>query len=476
MFSQQLPQSSHPTRLQFPTNYHIQQLNKNKLQQQQQQQQNVMAMPMSFPVTTASAHHHHHLHHSHHHTNNNNNSNNNNNNNNNTPNNSFIPGTIDPGLLHMGLQVQGMNSIFPTSSSASSIHSLGTTGSSLLGRNNKRNSSNSTHNIKQEAASPDNFLTTEMDFGEPANMVSPGSTSPLNSPSNDFEGSDDFSASSSPPSAPNNNLLNSTNTQTNASSNTLNNSNSNSNSLNNLSSHIITGTHKPVPLAIHQGSYGDSPNNGSLYSPGMESDFFPEGDFSMPNNSRALDMNMSMPVHRSDWFGATDGHVVGSFDNPSGLQFPTGEMTMMSSLFEDDADKGNSRVMLINEKRRRRRESHNAVERRRRDNINEKIQELSTLLPECYVDSANKPNKGIILRKSVDYIRHLQQLVASQASRNQELEAQLHGQSQSNITNTNSPSQEDTNSNSGGASSPGPQLQQGFGMMSIVSGSSNGQN
>jgi hypothetical protein len=38
------------------------------------------------------------------------------------------------------------------------------------------------------------------------------------------------------------------------------------------------------------------------------------------------------------------------------------------------------------EKRRRRRESHNAVERRRRDTINEKISELSTLLPTCMLD------------------------------------------------------------------------------------------
>jgi hypothetical protein len=42
--------------------------------------------------------------------------------------------------------------------------------------------------------------------------------------------------------------------------------------------------------------------------------------------------------------------------------------------------------MLANEKRRRRRESHNAVERRRRDNINEKISELATLIPECMLD------------------------------------------------------------------------------------------
>lgn len=42
--------------------------------------------------------------------------------------------------------------------------------------------------------------------------------------------------------------------------------------------------------------------------------------------------------------------------------------------------------MIANEKRRRRRESHNAVERRRRDNINEKIGELATLIPECMLD------------------------------------------------------------------------------------------
>jgi hypothetical protein len=42
--------------------------------------------------------------------------------------------------------------------------------------------------------------------------------------------------------------------------------------------------------------------------------------------------------------------------------------------------------MIANEKRRRRRESHNAVERRRRDNINEKISELATLIPECMLD------------------------------------------------------------------------------------------
>ncbi|KAJ1302142.1 hypothetical protein OPQ81_000970 [Rhizoctonia solani] len=113
------------------------------------------------------------------------------------------------------------------------------------------------------------------------------------------------------------------------------------------------------------------------------------------------------------------------------------------SMAEDLAAK---QAQLLSEKRRRRRESHNAVERRRRDNINEKISELSTLIPECLLSDnpavatkddilgpvdeegtreGPKANKGMILRKSVDYIKYLQQLVRAQASRNRELESQL---------------------------------------------------
>ncbi|OBZ78357.1 hypothetical protein A0H81_02636 [Grifola frondosa] len=144
-------------------------------------------------------------------------------------------------------------------------------------------------------------------------------------------------------------------------------------------------------------------------------------------------------------------------------------------------DMAAKQAQIANEKRRRRRESHNAVERRRRDNINEKISELATLIPECLLDpnatltmppslsvsgedllfgmtttttspsdrkegsgsaepedkdggsatgadSAGvvKANKGMILRKSVEYIRYLQQLVSAQATRNRDLEQQLH--------------------------------------------------
>ncbi|EOR04122.1 hypothetical protein J056_002200 [Wallemia ichthyophaga EXF-994] len=171
-----------------------------------------------------------------------------------------------------------------------------------------------------------------------------------------------------------------------------------------------------------------------------------------------------------------------------------------NSLRDDDAKSGES----LTERRRRRRESHNAVERRRRDNINERIAELATLLPEelladvgppnsrsnkqsqtpsqghqllepisprhpdqlpssfsgrletldetqvanlqpgqsptsaqqqqqqsqqkqqaVAAAAAGKPNKGVILRKSVDYIRYLQQVVDAQTIAQKEMQAEL---------------------------------------------------
>lgn len=74
------------------------------------------------------------------------------------------------------------------------------------------------------------------------------------------------------------------------------------------------------------------------------------------------------------------------------------------------------------EKKRRRRESHNAVERRRRDNINERINELATLLPDR---DAVKSNKGTILRKSVDHIRLLHDKLRQHQQRIQELEKMM---------------------------------------------------
>ena len=105
------------------------------------------------------------------------------------------------------------------------------------------------------------------------------------------------------------------------------------------------------------------------------------------------------------------------------------------------------------EKARRRREFHNAVERRRRDLIKEKIKELGVLVPPllltpqvCAVQAMQKravqspdiqellaaakvkeakPNKAAILQTSVDYIRHLKKVVERQQARRAELEQEV---------------------------------------------------
>lgn len=79
------------------------------------------------------------------------------------------------------------------------------------------------------------------------------------------------------------------------------------------------------------------------------------------------------------------------------------------------------------EKRRKRRESHNAVERRRRDNINERIHELAGMVPPSPQEMEDggdnvadgKLHKGLVLKRSIDYIRALQQ-------ENERLRTQLH--------------------------------------------------
>ncbi len=83
---------------------------------------------------------------------------------------------------------------------------------------------------------------------------------------------------------------------------------------------------------------------------------------------------------------------------------------------------------LTDDKKRKRRESHNAVERRRRDTINEKINELAHLLPDIVSDMQSghqKPNKGMILKRSVEYVRHVHGVMKRSESRIYELEAAL---------------------------------------------------
>ncbi|KAI8142893.1 hypothetical protein BJV82DRAFT_612643 [Fennellomyces sp. T-0311] len=152
---------------------------------------------------------------------------------------------------------------------------------------------------------------------------------------------------------------------------------------------------------------------------------------------------MSAPANIDYNFGSSPPFV----PNPTSSTQQTQDQGSTAKSFEEDyAMQMNLQVIM--EKRRRRRESHNAgktgfavvvniyiyfsheedvVERRRRDNINDRIQELGTLLPESMLENNGtyKPNKGIILKKSVDHIRFLQQEVSTYQQRIRQLESVL---------------------------------------------------
>ncbi|KAI0777392.1 helix-loop-helix DNA-binding domain-containing protein [Trametes elegans] len=235
------------------------------------------------------------------------------------------------------------------------------------------------------------------------------------------------------------------------------------------------------PLVIPNGNAaGRGPSSPlSLHTSGW---FMPQGqgnEFGLPTPES---------VHGFSAFnGGTSLGSVGLGVSPKEVNVPGMGIVGMQKGESPPEDMAVKQALIANEKRRRRRESHNAVERRRRDNINEKISELATLIPECLLDpnatiampaslsasgedlifggvrintekkegsdsvepedanpsatptSANgasaanggdngnpvKANKGMILRKSVEYIRYLQQLVSAQANRNRDLEQQL---------------------------------------------------
>lgn len=83
-------------------------------------------------------------------------------------------------------------------------------------------------------------------------------------------------------------------------------------------------------------------------------------------------------------------------------------------------------------KDRQKKDNHNMIERRRRFNINDRIKELGTLLPKIndpYYDIVRdvRPNKGTILKSSVEYIKRLKNEVTrlkQNESRTKQLEYQ----------------------------------------------------
>lgn len=129
-----------------------------------------------------------------------------------------------------------------------------------------------------------------------------------------------------------------------------------------------------------------------------------------------------------------------------------------------------SKQLTKEEKLKRRREFHNAVERRRRDLIKERIKELGVLVPPSLLNpqliavqtlknsklnsqeveellasvkvKETKPNKSTILNKSVDYVVHLKYVLEEQEKTRKQLEAKL-----SSLQIEDKPSQTQANPN-----------------------------
>eukprot|EP00158_Paraphelidium_tribonemae_P007044 Partr_v1_DN28087_c1_g1_i3_m57484 putative transcription factor len=109
------------------------------------------------------------------------------------------------------------------------------------------------------------------------------------------------------------------------------------------------------------------------------------------SSAEAVSYSPSVDIH-----GSSESIALSSLSNPN-------LRNMDDDPSNAGADLGKHAILM--ERQRKRRESHNAVERRRRDHINDRIQELAILVPDC---ESSKSNKGIILRKTTDYVRFLQ--------------------------------------------------------------------
>ncbi|CAO3616291.1 unnamed protein product [Cunninghamella echinulata] len=216
-------------------------------------------------------------------------------------------------------------------------------------------------------------------------------------------------------------------------------------------------TNQPYPHQQHTTTLinnGYNSSTSSSFSPPSSSTNFP---MSAPANI-GYEFNLNTRQQQQQ----TNGSPNPNHHLPMSMSPSSQQVTDIPPSMEDDyAMQINLQAMM--EKRRRRRESHNAVERRRRENINDRIQELGSLLPQAMLDeitnggggphspststghpgtssatttattvggggnntTTSKPNKGAILRKSVDHIKLLQQEVNSYQRRVKELESIL---------------------------------------------------
>ncbi|KAL1936408.1 hypothetical protein VTP01DRAFT_542 [Rhizomucor pusillus] len=192
----------------------------------------------------------------------------------------------------------------------------------------------------------------------------------------------------------------------------------------------VARSNRVMPSYQHQrqGSFGAASIAMSPTGPGRSIQFGDQSWLGTSVDSTGSSFGQSPPFYGG---GAAGRDLVVS---------PSNSTSQLEGITGDEEDPLAQRhLQEIFEKRRRRRESHNAVERRRRDNINERIHELCSLLPDHLIETAPTSsnvmtvpsqngqitraiNKGTILKLSVDHIKELQAMVTRYHERIQELE------------------------------------------------------
>lgn len=161
---------------------------------------------------------------------------------------------------------------------------------------------------------------------------------------------------------------------------------------NNMGGMSVNGRGPASPLGLHGSGWFVPGGQGEFSLPTPDS---VHGEYLSMRCSGGLDSDyMRAPGGFSAFTGASSlpsgGHGLGvspkDVSAAAMLGKSLGGLNGVGGESPPGADLATKQALIASEKRRRRRESHNAVERRRRDNINEKISELATLIPECLLD------------------------------------------------------------------------------------------
>lgn len=178
------------------------------------------------------------------------------------------------------------------------------------------------------------------------------------------------------------------------------------------------------PTSMNINNSFSNNNNNALSPPPVQNGYF---GTNIPRNR--------VPLSPSSYSESFDQY--GSLNSPAATAISIGNGP--SSVNTSNVGGGNSLTPMIRspsnnvhslpkqplskeEKLRRRREFHNAVERKRRDHIKDRIKDLSKLVPPLmllYDENGKeiKPNKATTLSKTVDYVNSLHTVIERQVQR-----------------------------------------------------------